>query len=103
MKVVLFRNHPKEGTYPDDYRALTQHLVETVSALPGFVSVEEFRGAGGEVLILAKFESDQALAQWREHPEHRTAQGRREEFYADYSVQVCTLDRNYGWRPRNGG
>jgi heme-degrading monooxygenase HmoA len=103
VKVVLFRNHPKEGTYGDDYRALSQHLVETVSALPGFVSVEEFRGAGGEVLILAKFDSDEALSQWREHPEHRAAQGRREEFYAGYSVQVCTLDRNYGWQPRDRG
>ena len=74
MKVVLFRNHPKEGTYPDDYRALTQHLVETVSALPGFVSVEEFRGAGGEVLILAKFESDQALSPLRKEGERSSMQ-----------------------------
>ena len=99
MKVVLFRSHPKEGTYSDDYKDLSQHLVEVVSALPGFISVELFRGPCGEALILAQFESDEAVAQWREHPEHREAQGRRNEFYTDYTVQVCTVDRNYGWRP----
>lgn len=99
MKVVLFRNHPKEGTYGDGYRTLSQHLVEVVSAMPGFVSVDQFRGPGGEVLIMAKFESDAAVAQWREHPEHREAQGRRDEFYAGYAVQVCTVDREYAWQP----
>jgi heme-degrading monooxygenase HmoA len=97
VKIVLFRNHPKEGAYGDEYRSLQGKLVKAVSAIPGFVSVEEFRGAGGEVLILAKFESDEALAAWREHPEHRGAQGRRGEFYTDYTVDVCTLDRRYGW------
>lgn len=99
MKVVLFRNHPKEGTYGDEYRSLSRDLVKTVSALPGFLSVGEFKGPSGEVLILAEFESDEAVGQWREHPEHRAAQGRRDEFYADYTVQVCTVDRSYGWQP----
>jgi heme-degrading monooxygenase HmoA len=97
VKVVLFRNHAKEGGYGDEYRSLQGSLVKAASAIPGFVSVEEFRGAGGEVLILAKFDSDEALTAWREHPDHRAAQSRRSEFYTEYTVDVCTLDRSYGW------
>jgi heme-degrading monooxygenase HmoA len=99
MKVVLFRSHPKEGSYSDDYKSLSQHLVQVVSAQPGFISADLFKGAGGESLILATFDSDEAVAQWREHPEHREAQGRRSEFYSAYTVQVCTVDREYGWQP----
>jgi heme-degrading monooxygenase HmoA len=102
VKVVLFRNHPKEGAYGDEYRSLQRQLVKTVSSLPGFVSVDEFRGPGGETLVLAKFASDEALASWREHPEHRAAQRRRGEFYADYTVEVCSLDRDYGWQADGG-
>jgi heme-degrading monooxygenase HmoA len=100
MKVVLFRNHPKAGGYDKDYRQLQGRLVGIVSKLPGFVSVEQFSGIDGEQLILAKFDSDEALTQWREHPEHRDAQGRRADFYAGYSVQVCSLDREYGWQAK---
>ncbi len=99
MKVVLFRSHPREGSYSDDYKSLSQRLVQVVSAQPGFLSVDLFKGPSGESLILATFDSDEAVAQWREHPEHRAAQGKRDEFYADYTVQVCSVDREYGWQP----
>ena len=39
-----------------------------------------------------------ALQAWREHPEHRAAQALgRERFFASYRIQVCTVDRDYGF------
>lgn len=98
MVIVMFRNHQRPGDQAADYGQLVGRMVKIVSTLPGFVSVEQFTGAGGEVLILAKFESEEALEGWRNHAGHRKAQGRRGDFYEDYTVQVCTSVREYGWQ-----
>jgi len=46
-----------------------------------------------------KFESEEALEAWRNHPEHVEIQRRgREEFYDYYWVQVCKSVREYEWR-----
>jgi heme-degrading monooxygenase HmoA len=50
---------------------------------------------GGELLV-ARFESHEALAAWRNHPEHQAAQQRgRERFFAHYKIEVCESVRAY--------
>ena len=43
-----------------------------------------------------EFEPPEALATWRDHPEHVLAQARgRAELFAEYPIQVCAPVRDY--------
>ena len=97
MVVVLFRNRPRAGRSSEDYNQVAGRMLHLVSKMPGFVSLDVFSNDGGETLIYAQFENDEAVVQWREHTEHKDAQGRRNEFYDQYTMQVCSVIREYGW------
>ena len=72
-------------------------LLAIVQKLPGFASVKEYAAGDGEQLVLIEFETEQALAAWREHPEHLIAQERgRSKYYSEYKIQVCNTVREYG-------
>ena len=47
---------------------------------------------------MVRFESEEALREWRIHPEHRKAQKKgRQAFYESYWIQVydCVRDREF--------
>ncbi len=98
MVVVLFRHRPRQERSDADYNQVAARMLHLVSHMPGFISLDYFTKADGETLIFAQFESEESVAQWREHPEHRRAQGRRNDFYEQYTVQVCSVIREYGWQ-----
>ena len=97
MVIVLFKNRPHPERSSDDYNATAGRMLSLVSKMPGFVSLDVFNNANGETLIYGQFESDEALIEWREHEEHKTARGKRADFYDEYSVQVCEVIRGYDW------
>ena len=42
----------------------------------------------------------EALAAWRNHPEHLPAQAKwRSCWFADYRIQVCDVVRDYSFKP----
>jgi heme-degrading monooxygenase HmoA len=48
---------------------------------------------------ITEWTSVEALAAWRENPEHRKAQERgRQAFYAEYEITVCTTLREYSFK-----
>lgn len=98
MIVVLFKSRPTATVDAKEYGKLGKRLSDVVAAMPGFVSLDVFDGAGGATLIVAKFESMDAEAAWRDHPDHAAARARRADFYVEYEVQVCTVVREYGWK-----
>lgn len=96
MVVILFRSRLRDAVDMPALEALGQHMYELASAMPGFISYAEFAAANGENMSVIEFESLETLAAWRNHPEHRQAQQRgREEFFAEYHIQVCTPVRDY--------
>jgi heme-degrading monooxygenase HmoA len=73
-------------------------MVELVTAMPGFVDMDYAEVEGGE-LVIARFESHEALAAWRELPEHKEAQRQgRDRFFAAYRIEVCETVRSYDWQ-----
>jgi heme-degrading monooxygenase HmoA len=96
MVVIVFRATIRPGV---DQAALAQvghRMYELASSMPGYVSYKDFVAADGENVSIVEFGSLEALAAWREHPEHRLAQQRgREEFFSAYHIQVCTPVRDY--------
>jgi heme-degrading monooxygenase HmoA len=94
MIVVLFNAERREEIDLEGYQALAKRMNELVREIPGFISVKKYVAADGEAVTIARFESEEALAEWRNHPEHLEAQKKgREEFYSSAWVQVCKTIR----------
>jgi len=48
-------------------------------------------------VALSYWPSEENVRAWKSHPEHVAAQALgREKWYESYSVQVATIDREYG-------
>ncbi len=91
--VVVFRSRLNEGV-DSEYGPETARMVDLVSTMPGFRAIKTFTADDGERVSVIDFDSLEAERAWRDHPEHRKAQRRgREEFYAEYKIQVCALLR----------
>jgi heme-degrading monooxygenase HmoA len=96
--VILFRTRLRTGIDEQQLTSLGEAMYRIASAMPGFVSYKDFAAADGENLSVVEFESPEALAAWRDHPEHLAAQRRgREEFFEEYRIQVCAPLRQYGF------
>jgi heme-degrading monooxygenase HmoA len=103
MIVVLFSVTPRADADAADYRETSARMHEIVEAMPGFVSYKDYEADDGEGIAVVRFESEEALDEWRDHPEHRAAQRKgRESFYERYWVQVCRTVREYEFTREKG-
>ena len=95
MVLVVFKIALRPDLPQSEYEEAGARMVELVSGLHGFVGMDYAPIEGGELLI-ARFESHEALSRWREHPEHvRTQQLGRERYFQNYQIEVCELVRAY--------
>ncbi|HXK16852.1 MAG TPA: antibiotic biosynthesis monooxygenase [Polyangiaceae bacterium] len=102
MVVIVFRSRFRPGVDPSPLEPLGTRLYELASGMPGFISYKDFAAADGESVSIVEFESLETLEAWRHHPEHVEAQRLgREQYFAEYQIQVCTPVRSYG-RPKKG-
>jgi heme-degrading monooxygenase HmoA len=98
MVVTIFKHRMRPGV-DKEYGREAGRLLAIAQKMPGFVSVKNYAAEDGELLTLVEFESEQTLAAWRNHPEHLAIQERgRNEFYAEYTIQVCKTVRAYDFR-----
>lgn len=98
MKVVLFRTRLREDIDAAAYQATFERMLEDVSAISGFRGIEGFSGEDGSELAVAWFDSDEALAEWKWHPDHLVVQEQgRQEFFTSYEITIADTDRQYGW------
>jgi heme-degrading monooxygenase HmoA len=99
MVVVVFTITLRPDVEAADYEETGAQMVELVSQMPGFLGMDYAETDGGELLV-ARFESHEALAAWRNHPEHQAAQQRgRDRFFAHYRIEVCETVRAYEFQP----
>ncbi|MFP5364029.1 MAG: antibiotic biosynthesis monooxygenase family protein [Thermoleophilia bacterium] len=97
MVVVVFRITLRRDLDEADYAATGERMLELVSSMPGFLGMDYAEVEDGELLV-ARFESHEALEAWRTHPEHLEAQkAGRERFFAHYSIEVCDEVRSYAF------
>ena len=95
MVIVIFRVYVKPQADLEELGALNQKMGALVSKMPGFLTVKEFSAQDGELLVIAEFDSLEAVDAWKAHPEHIAAQRRgREEFFTEYQIQVCNVIRS---------
>jgi heme-degrading monooxygenase HmoA len=95
MVVVVFSITHRPDLPVAEYEETATRMVEIVSSIPGFLGMDYAATDGGE-LVIARFDSHESLAAWRDDPEHRAAQQLgRERFFARYRIDVCETVRSY--------
>jgi heme-degrading monooxygenase HmoA len=98
MVIAVLRTRLRADADLAAYQELGAQMDALVRRMPGFVSVNDYAGTDGDKLSLVCFETQTALAAWREHPEHRVAQERgKTAFFAAYDVRICEVVRAYGF------
>lgn len=98
MEIVLFHIRTRPDINEQEYQRTFERMLKLVSEIPGFIGIEGFSGEDGRELAVARFESPEAIATWRDQPEHVRAQQRgREEFFAEYDITIATVWRHYHW------
>lgn len=96
MVIVVFRSRLRTDADVDAYESTNARLNELATHQPGFISIESFSTPDGEKVSIVRFDSEESVTAWRNHPEHRDAQRRaRAEFYESYSIQTAHTVREY--------
>ena len=78
-------------------------MSELARTMPGYISHKSFYAEDGERCTIVEFENEDGLRIWRNNPERIAAQKMaRQKYYSEYSVQVCTLDRESKFEAKDG-
>jgi heme-degrading monooxygenase HmoA len=93
MILTVFRSRLNDG-----HRVEYDRQVEITAALaeqtPGFLGHKMFVAEDGERVTLVEFDSMASQRAWSLSAEHKAAAvAGRKGFYAEYQIQICTVDR----------
>jgi len=100
--ITIFRSRLLPGTEAAII-ALGTRMYELASAIPGFISYKDFTAEDGENVAIIEFDSMESLAIWSANSEHLEAKERgRREFFKEYSIEICSILRQYGSNPPEG-
>lgn len=103
MEIVLFKIRTRPDVDQEEYQRTFEEMLGLVSRVPGFVGIEGYTGEDGSELAVARFESREAIDEWREDADHvRTRQRGREEFFDSYEITIGTIWRQYEWSREQG-
>ena len=99
--VTVFRNRLR----PDNEAAYAEEagrIYGLAAQMPGLVDVKGFTADDGERVTIVTFADEATHDAWRRQADHVVAQGRgRNEFYSEFSLQVCSTVRvrSFGAQP----
>ena len=102
MIAVIFELWPAPGR-AEEYFALAAALRADLERIDGFVSIERFESltTKGKVLSLSFWRDEEAVREWRNLENHRSAQAKgRAGIFADYRLRVACVIRDYGFKAR---
>ncbi len=90
---VIFWSKLREGG--EGYQEAAERMEALAAEQEGYVGIESVRDASGDGVTISYWESREAIARWRDHPEHRLIQERgRREWYAEYRLEVSRVERS---------
>jgi heme-degrading monooxygenase HmoA len=102
MILTVFRSRLNDAHRQeyDRHVGITSALAER---MPGFVAHKMFVAEDGERVTLVEFDSIEAQRAWSLSAEHKAAAiAGRKAFYAEYRIQVCTVERESRLAPVAG-
>ena len=94
MIITVFRSR-LNAQVQEEYAGWAARMSELARQVPGYISHKGFAAADGERVTIVEFEDEAGLRAWATHPEHVAAKKLgRASFFADYRVQICTVQRD---------
>src|ERR1700753_4015043 len=102
MIAEIFEVWPKPE-YRQEYLDLAAELKPILETIDGFISVERFESITekGKMLSLSFFRDEEAVAAWRNVPQHRRTQGKgRVSVFDNYRLRIAGVVRDYGMNER---
>lgn len=99
MFVIIFEVIP-HASQKDRYFELAAQLRETLVKQPGFLQIERFQSLvdEGKILSLSSWESEEAIAAWRNQADHMLAQKEgKEKIFDSYRLRVVQVVREYSF------
>jgi len=98
MIVTVFRSRLREDGR-DEYMSVAPRMSELARSMPGYRSHKVFVAEDGERVTIVEFDDEESQRRWSQQAEHAAAKRRgREAFYAEYSLQVCSVIRESRFR-----
>ena len=97
MVICLFGQRYRDGADLEEEARLGAELLRELQKLPGFISYHGYNAEDGEVLGVIRFESREALEEWRENEIHQAVWNRAIEFYEEFWIQNGETYREYVW------
>src|ERR1700752_4689844 len=73
ISIFRFRMKNLSAAEREEYNGTAERMLKIVNAMPGFISFREYKNHDSELLGITEWTSAEALAEWRENPEHRKA------------------------------
>lgn len=102
MIIVVFRSRLTPEAV-SDYETTGARMEELAVTMPGYLAHKEFAAEDGERVTIVEFENEDAIRNWRMHPEHVEAQRKgRSKFYSEFRLTVCEVLREQKFE-RNAG
>ena len=84
------------------YEAAAAHMATLAAQQPGYLGAETVRDADGFGITVSYWDSEAAIANWRNHLEHAAARERgRSTWYAHYELRIAKVERAYAKPERN--
>jgi heme-degrading monooxygenase HmoA len=81
----------------EGYDAVSDRMLELARQQPGFLGVESARGGDGLGITVSYWVSEEAIAVWKAHAEHRIAQSNgRNKWYEHFETRVARVERARG-------
>ena len=102
MIILLYTVVPRGEAQRDAHEEMTRKMQDLAEATSGFLGAEFYARPDGGSFGVFRFEDEQALAAWRDHPDHAETHRRGvEEVYATYQVEICqrVRDATFTWEP----
>lgn len=97
MIVTVFRSRLNPDAQ-DEYGLMARRMSELARTIPGYVSHKGFIAEDGERVTIVEFETEEALRQWKIHPEHAKAKRRGiDSFFSGYKLQICQVIKSRAW------
>ena len=97
--LVIFRSTRKldDGQLYSQWDEKMENLVKTIDGYEHHFGFRDETTRDG--VTVAYFKSLEAISQWRQLDQHKMAQQLgRDSFYEEYSIQVCEVLRDYGFK-----
>lgn len=90
---VIFTNQRRDGG-DEEYGRAADRMRELAARVPGFLGIESVRAGDGFGITVSYWESEDAIDEWRRHPEHLEMQSRgRRDWYSSYELRVARVER----------